>query len=213
MSADHQEGTHIEPTYEEGFKWLLALQQRIKGSTDEDAMERRVREYNQLKADTWGRCDNVPMADRIDCGGSSKEQCEGELGCCWRETSVPGRPYCFQKATEPITDCADASVRDCELRPLDRLCLCKHAQPPPPPTPPPPPLPPTPRHPQPPPPPATVSTGTTTTTSRVQMPWWIVLISGLAGIGASSLVCVAAYFCMTQNERERRSHRVLREDA
>jgi len=206
---DIQEGTQIEPTAEEGFKWLLALQQRLTGSIDEDAMERRVMSYNLLKSDTWVRCDNVPVSDRVNCAGATNsttaEQCEGELGCCWRETAVPGRPYCFHKAAEPITDCVSASVRDCELRPLDRLCTCKHARPPPPPTP---------RPPHPPPSPATqtpLGSGTTTTTSRVQMPWWIVLISGLAGVGASALVCTTTYYCMTQNERDGRRHRVLPE--
>ena len=197
---DIQEGTQFEPTYEEGFRWLLALQQRIKGSTDEDAMERRVMAYNLLKADTWRQCNNVPVSDRIDCGGSSKEQCEGELGCCWRETTVPGRPYCFRKAVEPITSCVDASVRNCELRPLDRLCTCKHAQPPPPPTPP-----------ATPPSPAAQGSPAAGTVSRIEMPWWVVFVSGLAGVGASALVCTTAYFCMTQNERDGRRHRVLQE--
>jgi hypothetical protein len=203
---DIQEGTQIEPTAEDGFKWLLALQQRLKGSTDEDAMERRVMEYNLLKSDTWGRCDNVPVSDRVNCAGATisttAEQCEGEMGCCWRETSTAGAPYCFQKAAEPITDCVSASVRDCELRPLDRLCTCKHAQPPPPPTPPPP---------APPPSPTPQGSPAAGTVSRIEMPWWIVLVSGLAGVGASALVCTTTYYCMTQNERDGRRHRVLPE--
>ena len=170
-------------------------------------MERRVMEYNLLKSETWGRCDNLPVDDRVNCAGATvsttAEQCENELGCCWRETSTSGAPYCFQKATEPISDCASASVRDCELRPLDRLCACKHRQPPPPPTP---------QPPQPPPSPAAQGSPTTGTTSRVPMPWWIVIVSGLAGVGASALVCTGAYFCMTRNERGGRRHRVLYEE-
>ena len=200
---DIQEGTQIEPTYEEGFKWLLALQLRLKGQTDEDAMERRVMKYNLLKSDTWDLCDNVPVDDRVNCAGATGsttvEQCENELGCCWRETSTSGAPYCFQKATEPISNCASASIRDCDTRPLDRLCACKHRQPPPP----------TPQPPQPPPSPAAQGSPTAGTTSRVPMPWWVVLVSGLAGVGASALVCSGTFFFMTRNERGGRRHRML----
>ena len=187
---DIQEGTQIEPTYEEGFKWLLSLQQRIKGSTDEDAMERRVMEYNLLKSGTWGRCDNVPVSNRVNCAGATTsttaEQCEGELGCCWRETSTAGAPYCFQKAATPILSCADASIRDCDLRPLDRLCACKHAHPPTPP---------------PPPPPHASSSpsgagGKASTTTERKIPTWIVGVSALCGVGATALVCIPAFWFM-----------------
>ena len=196
---DIQEGTQIEPTYEEGFKWLLALQQRLKGTTDEDAMERRVMSYNMLKSETWGRCDNLPVGDRVNCVGATisttAEQCENELGCCWRETSVAGAPYCFQKAAESIADCASASFRDCDLRPLDRLCACKHAHPPSPP---------------PPPPSHSPDHASATTPTVAEIPPWIVVVASLCGVGAAALVCIPAFWLMgefsllsTQERRNR----------
>lgn len=176
---DWQEGTVIEPSYEEGFKWLLQTQQQLTGTTNLAALEARVREYNQLKASTWRHCDAVAVADRVPCPGSSistsATQCESELGCCWRETSTAGAPWCFQRATTPIETCPPPEIRDCEAQPLDRLCLCKHDL-------------------DPSPPPPTATTPTTSTT-LANAPWWVIIVAALAGVGAAAIVCVGFLCC------------------
>jgi hypothetical protein len=178
---DWQEGTSIEPSYQEGFRWLLALQQHVLGVQDEAAMAARVFEYNALKHDTWTQCDAQAVSDRVNCAGAdittTETECETTLGCCWRATSTAGAPYCFTRAATPVESCVAASVRDCDAQPLDRLCLCKHAAPPPPP----PPLPPPPQ-------------ASSTLTVGQRMPWWIGIVGMLAGVGASFAVCVALYW-------------------
>ena len=123
---DWREGTAIEPSAEEGFAQLLRLQRRVRGFHDEAPMRRALRAYNALKAPTWRHCDNVPIADRLDCGqvGSNAETCAAS-GCCWRPTASPGKPWCFHRAATPVCTCSDA-LRNCSATPQDRLCCCTH---------------------------------------------------------------------------------------
>ena len=137
---DWQEGTSIEPSAEEGFRWLLELQQTLLGTTDEAAMTAAVQEFNVRKGSVWRYCDNQPTSDRVNCPGANatttQEQCE-VMGCCWRATTAPA-PTCFSRAPQPICNCS--SLRDCDALPADRLCCCTHRLPPPfPPSSPPPP--------------------------------------------------------------------------
>ena len=123
---DWGEGTTIEPSAEEGFEQLLRLQQSVRGVREEGPMREALRAYNALKASTWQYCDNVPLAGRIDCGdiGSTESTCEAS-GCCWRPTNVYGRPWCFQRSSQPVCTCSDA-LRNCSQTPGDRLCCCTH---------------------------------------------------------------------------------------
>ena len=131
---DWQEGTIIEPSAEEGFTHLLNLQQIITGSTNEAAMLAAVQGFNALKANVWHYCDNVPIADRVDCGHSDETSCEA-ANCCWRPVATSGRPHCFSKPDEPVCSCRN-DLRNCTAVPGDRLCCCTHttgvASPPPP---------------------------------------------------------------------------------
>jgi hypothetical protein len=193
---DFGEGTVIEPTAEEGFKWLLETQQQMLGTTNLAALEARVREYNQLKASTWRYCDAVPTASRVECVGASisttADQCESELGCCWRETSTPGAPWCFQRATAPIETCPPAEVRDCDAQPLDRLCICRHDL-----------------DPSPPPPGPQTATALST-----RLPWWVIIVAALSGVGASAIVCVVAFLSLAWSDAPKKKERVpVTEDA
>jgi len=132
---DWQEGTAFEPSYEEGFTQLLRLQEYLQGRSDEGPMAAAVKEYNRENADEWRHCDNMAEEDRKDCGfaGVTQQQCE-DKGCCYRPTETRNlsdgtknhRPWCYHRSSAPVCKCADASIRDCEVRPLDRLCCCKH---------------------------------------------------------------------------------------
>lgn len=126
---DWREGTVMEPSAEEGFTQLLRLQEYLLTRREEPRMVAAVRAYNALKADTWHRCDNAPVEARRDCGHVHSTQTSCELsGCCWRETSVAGRPWCFHRASAPVCTCRH-DLRNCSATPQDRLCCCTHGLP------------------------------------------------------------------------------------
>mmetsp|Transcript_14361 Transcript_14361/g.28682 ORF Transcript_14361/g.28682 Transcript_14361/m.28682 type:complete len:591 (-) Transcript_14361:142-1914(-) len=131
---DWQEGTSFEPSYEEGFTQLLRLQENLLGRRDEGAMLDAVKRYNKDKAQDWGHyCDNDDKEAR-DCGypGSNKKECDAK-GCCWRQyeakllSNGDGNklPMCFHRSEKFVCNCAN-DIRDCEAKPQDRLCCCKH---------------------------------------------------------------------------------------
>ena len=53
---------------------------------------------------TIGRCEVQEDSDKVNCGyvGIIQTQCEAK-GCCWKEPSVSGVPFCFHKVGESLS--------------------------------------------------------------------------------------------------------------